>query len=589
MVKNNKTVQQQATRRSARIAARTTSSNASVTSKSAHHGRNVTAARNNKRKRIVELYEADQNTDKRHKQIATTRKAIRKAIIPTHETKVVSVELYEEGTSDRNIDKRLKQVEPSKTTSRKAITSTSRKAIIPIHETKVVSVDIQDAAPQVTTIAEQKWGKATSSVLLPTRKRGNNVVEDDNTQILNSKRRKWNTFIVPIPTLPKRIGQVYAIGSNDMSQCGGIKESEIKKLSIIPLEKFNIVDISAGALHSAALTSDGKVVTWGCNDHGTLGRFTKFPNSTAANKILKEGNYNIYEENEPAYAEGLDNINIVKVICGDNITFAISDQGHLYATGVFKGKDGIIGFSQNNKIEQPIFTRYTPLEHLSIVDIVTGANHALALTREGDVYAWGSNEGRSLGLKECELLVPFNLGLKHIVQLYAGAYHNFAIDDNNNVWVFGLNNMGQCGLEESKKFITPKKHSFFNEVDQNVDEIAAGQHHTLVRMHDGHVFSFGRSDSGQLGLGNNVITDKRIVTPTVIPNLTSIKFIGAREHYSIAIDTVNKIYAWGFGETLVLENEVTSPFQISDLNGLGEGKDIVRISCGSLHALFFVA
>ncbi|CAB4417373.1 unnamed protein product [Rhizophagus irregularis] len=193
MVKNNKTVQQQATRRSARIAARTTSSNASVTSKSAHHGRNVTAARNNKRKRLVELYEevvsvelyeegtSDQNTDKRHKQIATSRKAIRKAIIPTHETKVVSVELYKEGTSDRNIDKRLKQ------------------------------------------------------------KRGNNVVEDDNTQILNAKRRKWNTFIVPIPTFPKRIGQVYAIGSNDMSQCG--------------------VDISAGALHSAALTSDGKVVT----------------------------------------------------------------------------------------------------------------------------------------------------------------------------------------------------------------------------------------------------------------------------------------------------------------------------------------
>ncbi|RGB37324.1 regulator of chromosome condensation 1/beta-lactamase-inhibitor protein II [Rhizophagus diaphanus] len=573
-----KTVQQQATRRSARIAARTTSSNASATTKSAHHSRNVTAARNNKRKRIVELYEESTSTDKRLKQIATSRKAIRKAIIPTNETKVVSVE---EGTSDRNTDKRLKQVEPSTTISRKAITSTSKKATIPIHETKVVSVDIQDAAPQITTIAEQKWGKATSSVLLPTRKRGNNVVEDDHEQILKSKRRKWNTFIVPIPTLPKRIGQVYAIGSNDMSQCGGIKESEIKKLSIIPLEKFKIVDISAGALHSAALTSDGKVVTWGCNDHGTLGRFTKFPNSTAANK-------NIYEENEPEYAEGLDNINIVKVVCGDNITFAISDQGHLYATGVFKGKDGIIGFSQNNKIEQPIFTRYTPLEHLSIVDIVTGANHALALTREGDVYAWGSNEGRSLGLKECELLVPFNLGLKHIVQLYTGAYHNFAIDDNNNVWVFGLNNMGQCGLEESKKFITPKKHSFFNEVDQNVDEIAAGQHHTLARMHDGQVFSFGRSDSGQLGLGNNVISDKRIVTPTVIPNLTSIKFIGAREHYSMAIDTLNKIYAWGFGETLVLENEVTSPFQISDLNGL-EGKDIIRISCGSLHALFLVA
>jgi regulator of chromosome condensation len=52
--------------------------------------------------------------------------------------------------------------------------------------------------------------------------------------------------------------------------------------------------------------------------------------------ILEAGNYNIVEEGIPAYAEGLDNVKIVKVVCGGNATFAISDQGHLYATGTFK-------------------------------------------------------------------------------------------------------------------------------------------------------------------------------------------------------------------------------------------------------------
>jgi regulator of chromosome condensation len=210
----------------------------------------------------------------------------------------------------------------------------------------------------------------------------------------------------------------------------------------------------------------------------------------------------------------------------------------------------------------------------------------------GDVYAWGSNEGCSLGFEECELLVPFNTGLNHIVRLYAGAYHNFAIDDNNNVWVFGLNNMGQCGLDESEDFIIPsREHPFFNKVEKKIDEIVAGQHHTLALMHDGQIYSFGRSDNGQLGLGNNVISNKRVVAPTVIPNLTSIKLIGAREDFSIAIDTAKNIYAWGFGETLILgdkELNETSPLQISGLNEL-EGKDIVRISCGSLHVLFLVA
>ena len=52
--------------------------------------------------------------------------------------------------------------------------------------------------------------------------------------------------------------------------------------------------------------------------------------------ILEAGNYSISEEGIPAYAEGLDNVKIVKVVCGGNATFAISDQGHLYATGTFK-------------------------------------------------------------------------------------------------------------------------------------------------------------------------------------------------------------------------------------------------------------
>ncbi|CAB4416609.1 unnamed protein product [Rhizophagus irregularis] len=55
--------------------------------------------------------------------------------------------------------------------------------------------------------------------------------------------------------------------------------------------------------------------------------------SEEAKSIFERENYNIVEEVKPVYAEGLDNVSIVKVVCGDNATFAISDQGHLYAIG----------------------------------------------------------------------------------------------------------------------------------------------------------------------------------------------------------------------------------------------------------------
>ncbi|CAG8856453.1 14810_t:CDS:2, partial [Gigaspora margarita] len=60
------------------------------------------------------------------------------------------------------------------------------------------------------------------------------------------------------------------------------------------LADFNIVKISCGSLHVAALTRDRKVITWGCNDK----RFT----------------------------QGLDDSVIVKVICSSNITLALSDK-----------------------------------------------------------------------------------------------------------------------------------------------------------------------------------------------------------------------------------------------------------------------
>ena len=59
----------------------------------------------------------------------------------------------------------------------------------------------------------------------------------------------------------------------------------------------------------------------------------------------------------------------------------------------------------------------------------------------------------------------------------------------------------------------------------------------------------------------------------------------------MAVKTDNKIYSWGFGNNYVLgsrkEDDVTSPFEIPGLEEF-EDKDIVRISCGSSHALFLM-
>jgi len=237
--------QQQPTSRSARIQARTTASaNASV--------QNITT--------ITKL-------DHSRRNLTSTRKI---STLTLNKRKHERVSEEEDTTlHDTTVGhKRVKKISAA-TNSRNVISQQDSS----IQEIQAVSsAVIQDiVVPQDTTQRPKKLSKATLSVVMPAANSKlpipTNSYKEDRSQ---SKRRKGDTFTVPIPTRPKRVGQVYAIGSNDMSQCGMAKDYEIQKISIVPLEQFNLVDISAGALHSAALTFDGKVVTWGCNDHGKL-------------------------------------------------------------------------------------------------------------------------------------------------------------------------------------------------------------------------------------------------------------------------------------------------------------------------------
>ena len=71
-------------------------------------------------------------------------------------------------------------------------------------------------------------------------------------------------FIIALDTN----GFVHAWGNNEVGQCG---KSKFSKVEPVPQKcRFlkDIVNIVAGDFHCAALTSDGKVFTWGAGEEG---------------------------------------------------------------------------------------------------------------------------------------------------------------------------------------------------------------------------------------------------------------------------------------------------------------------------------
>ena len=88
-----------------------------------------------------------------------------------------------------------------------------------------------------------------------------------------------------------------------------------------------------------------------------------------------------------------------------------------------------------------------------IVQIAAGPKHALALDRDGTVWAWGRRDNGEIGDGEpkrsgaLKAIGPIRVpGLEGITQIAADSSHNLALRSDGHVMAWGSNNHGELGL-----------------------------------------------------------------------------------------------------------------------------------------------
>jgi hypothetical protein len=146
-----------------------------------------------------------------------------------------------------------------------------------------------------------------------------------------------------------------------------------------------VVAVSAGGTFAAALTSDGRVYTWGNNSQGQLG----------------DGGPVVPSTNNPTPAgvsgTGLPGgKTIAKITCTQSAVYALARDGTLYAWGI--GGLGGLGNGTTVSSSTPAQVDVSGvLSGKTIADIAGGNNFALALTTEGKLYSWGTNASGQLG------------------------------------------------------------------------------------------------------------------------------------------------------------------------------------------------
>ncbi|HSO34028.1 MAG TPA: hypothetical protein VLT33_15950, partial [Labilithrix sp.] len=130
------------------------------------------------------------------------------------------------------------------------------------------------------------------------------------------------------------------------------------------------------------------------------------------------------------------------------------------------------------------------------------------------------------------------LGVK---QMAAGYYHACAVLTDQKVRCWGSNDAGQTGVDPGTAVVpTPTEVSGISSAVQ----VAATFGSTCILLADKTVRCMGNNASGQLGLGT---TDSlKHATPTTVPGLTDVTFIGGSSggHYC-AITTSGAIKCWG--------------------------------------------
>lgn len=144
---------------------------------------------------------------------------------------------------------------------------------------------------------------------------------------------------------------VYVFGEGSSGELGlGTAKSaiDVKRPRLNPHLAANtvgVVQIAAGGMHVAALTHDNKILTWGVNDQGALGRDTTWDGGLkdmdaddSDSDAGSDSGLNPKESTPTAipsddFPEGTV---FVQVAAGDSMTFALTDEGLVYGWGTFR-------------------------------------------------------------------------------------------------------------------------------------------------------------------------------------------------------------------------------------------------------------
>jgi len=218
-----------------------------------------------------------------------------------------------------------------------------------------------------------------------------------------------------------------------------------------------------------------------------------------------------------------------------------------------------------------------------VIQLATSNNHALVLTAEGQVFAFGNNEHGQLGLghlfeshipqlitdicnitsisvsdqhsmiltSDGEVYLSGNgstffkqLHLNNIIQISAGFSHSLALSSDGEIYVITL--------IDPKNSVNNSNFSIrLLMKNEDITSISTGYDHSLLLDKKGLIYAYGNNECGQLSTNEKVVE-----TPNIITGIQNIVHIVAGNKYSLILTNEGEVFKFGLEDDKINYNPI---------------------------------
>lgn len=297
-------------------------------------------------------------------------------------------------------------------------------------------------------------------------------------------------------------GSLYTWGSKAAGLGTAVKSTSFGLGLPTPVPGFenNVAKIVMGRNHSALITTEGDLYTFGFCQHGVLGHGQR------ATARVSPTIVEYFQEN---------NIKIRDVVIGESHTAAVTTNDQIYTWG-FGGKTlpltdlfyrsyGALGLGKKTTSYVPVLVE--EWHGGKIAQITSGNNFIAVLTESGDLYNWGVGKyGVFADDIEKNLKTPtLNEAVHHLreekgikpTKIKACGDFILALFDNGSLYGWGYNDLGQLGVKKEmgveyfKVIEHPTKIDDANLKGKKIVDFDCGEEISAILTDDGEVYWSG--------------------------------------------------------------------------------------------------